>query len=64
MAGDMALVNTMIGITSILAGITSELIGVRPAIIVFATAAAFASVVYIFATAGIRKRLHTAQQLQ
>lgn len=64
MAGDMALVNTMIGITSILAGITSELIGVRPAIIVFATAAAFASVIYIFATAGIRKRLHTAQQLQ
>ena len=64
MAGDMALVNTMIGLTSILAGITSELIGVRPAIIVFATAAACASVVYIFATAGIRKRLHTAQQLQ
>jgi predicted MFS family arabinose efflux permease len=64
MAGDMALVNTMIGITSILAGITSELIGVRPAILVFASAAACASVVYIFATAGIRKRLHTAQQQQ
>ena len=64
MAGDMALVNTMIGFTSILAGLTSEFIGVRPAIMVFATAAACASVVYIFATAGIRKRLHTAQQQQ
>ena len=64
MAGDMALVNTMIGITSILAGITSEFIGVRPAILVFSSAAACASVVYIFATAGIRKRLHTAQQQQ
>ena len=64
MAGDMALVNTMIGLTSILAGLTSQFIGVRPAILVFATAAACASVVYIFATAGIRKRLHTAQQPQ
>lgn len=64
MAGDMALVNTMIGLTSILAGLTSQFIGVRPAILVFATAAACASVVYIFATAGIRKRLHTAQQQQ
>ena len=64
MAGDMALVNTMIGITSILAGITSEFIGVRPAILVFSSAAACASVVYIFATAGIRKRLHTAQLQQ
>ncbi len=62
MAGDMALVNTMIGLTSILAGLTSQFIGVRPAILVFATAAACASVVYIFATAGVRKRLHTAQQ--
>ena len=64
MAGDMALVNTMIGVTSILAGITSELVGVRPAILIFASAAACASVVYIFATAGIRKRLHTAQLQQ
>jgi len=64
MAGDMALVNTMIGLTSILAGLTSELIGVRPAILVFATVAAIASTVYIFSTASIRKRLHTAQQQQ
>ena len=64
MAGDMALVNTMIGLTSILAGLTSEFIGVRPAILVFATAAAIASTVYIFSTASIRKRLHTAQQQQ
>jgi len=54
----------MIGVTSILAGITSELIGVRAAILVFSSAAACASVVYIFATAEIRKRLHTAQQQQ
>jgi hypothetical protein len=64
MAGDMALVSTMIGVTSILAGITSELIGVRAAILVFASAAACASVVYIFATTEIRKRLQTEQQQQ
>ena len=57
MAGDMAMVNTMIGFTSILAGLTSQFIGVRPAIIIFAAAAAAASVVYLFATAGIIRRL-------
>ena len=62
MAGDMAMVNTMIGFTSILAGLTSQFIGVRPAIIIFAAAAAVASVVYLFATAGIIRRLRTSQQ--
>ena len=64
MAGDMAMVNTMIGFTSILAGLTSQFIGVRPAIIIFAAAAAVASVVYLFATAGIIRRLRneTPQQ--
>ena len=64
MAGDMAMVNTMIGFTSILAGLTSQFIGVRPAIIIFAAAAAVASVVYLFATAGITRRLRneTPQQ--
>ena len=64
MAGDMAMVNTMIGFTSILAGLTSQFIGVRPAIIIFAAAAAVASVVYLFATAGIIRRLRneTLQQ--
>ena len=57
MAGDMAMVNTMIGFTSILAGLTSQFIGVRPAIIIFAAAAAIASVVYLIATAGIIRRL-------
>ena len=57
MAGDMAMVNTMIGFTSILAGLTSQFIGVRPAIIIFAAAAAIASVVYVIATAGIIRRL-------
>ena len=63
-AGDMAMVNTMIGFTSILAGLTSQFIGVRPAIIIFAAAAAVASVVYLFATAGIIRRLRneTLQQ--
>ena len=56
-AGDMAMVNTMIGLTSILAGLTSEAIGVRHAIMVFAIAAAIASVIYLIATAGIRERL-------
>jgi len=59
MAGDMAMVNTMIGFTSILAGLTSQFIGVRPAIIIFAVAAAAASVVYLFATAGIIRRLRS-----
>lgn len=59
MAGDMAMVNTMIGFTSILAGLTSQFIGVRPAIIIFAAAAAVASVVYLFATAGIIRRLRS-----
>jgi predicted MFS family arabinose efflux permease len=59
LAGDMALVNMMIGLTSILAGLTSEAFGVRPAIIVFACAAACASVTYLLATAGIRRRLRT-----
>ena len=56
-AGDMAMVNTMIGVTSILAGLTSEAIGVRYAIMVFAIAAAIASVIYLIATASIRERL-------
>jgi len=64
MAGDMALVNLMIGCTSILAGITSELLGVRPAIIIFAVAAAIASVIYIVLTAGLRRSLHTEMQQQ
>ena len=64
MAGDMAMVNTMIGFTSILAGLTSQFIGVRPAIIIFAAAAAIASVVYLIATAEIIRRLRneTLQQ--
>ena len=64
MAGDMAMVNTMIGFTSILAGLTSQFIGVRPAIIIFAAAAAVASVVYLIATAGIirRQRNESLQQ--
>jgi predicted MFS family arabinose efflux permease len=64
MAGDMALVNLMIGCTSILAGITSELLGVRPAIIIFAVAAAIASVIYIVLTAGLRRSLRTEMQQQ
>lgn len=59
LAGDMALVNLMIGVTSILAGITSEIFGVRTAIIVFATAAACASTTYLIATAKIRESLRT-----
>ena len=59
LAGDMALVNLMIGVTSILAGITSEIFGVRPAIVVFATAAAIASTTYLMATRKIRQRLRT-----
>ena len=64
MAGDMAMVNTMIGFTSILAGLTSQFVGVRPAIIIFSAAAAVASVVYLIATAGIIRRLRneTLQQ--
>lgn len=59
LAGDMALVNMMIGVTSILAGIASEVFGVRPAIIMFAAAAAIASTIYLYATRSIRQRLRT-----
>lgn len=61
-AGDMALVNTMIAVTSLLAGGVSEAIGVRPTIVVFAGAAAVASLVYMTLTASIRRSLHTPQQ--
>lgn len=64
MAGDMAMVNTMIGVTSILAGLTSQALGVRQAIVVFALAAACASVTYLFATAGIRRRLRSVSPQQ
>lgn len=64
MAGDMAMVNTMIGVTSILAGLTSQFIGVRPAIIIFSAAAAVASIVYLIATAGIIRRLRNETRPQ
>ena len=63
LAGDMALVNMMIGVTSILAGLTSQAFGVRPAIVVFACAAACASMTYLWATTNIRRRLRTGQPL-
>lgn len=63
-AGDMALVNTMIACTSLLAGAVSQAVGVRPTIVIFSLAAACASTTYLFVTAGIRKRLHNAQRPQ
>ncbi len=62
LAGDMALVNTMIACTSLLAGAVSQLMGVRITIVIFAGAAAVASAIYIAATASIRRNLHTEQQ--
>ena len=63
LAGDMALVNTMIACTSLLAGAVSELVGVRLTIVIFAGAAAIASTLYLLTTATIRQRLRTEQQL-
>jgi MFS family permease len=62
LAGDMALVNTMIACTSLLAGLVSQAIGVRETIVVFSVAAAVASTVYLTATTGIRRRLRSGQQ--
>ncbi len=63
-AGDMALVNTMIACTSLLAGAVSQGVGVRPTIVIFSIAAATASTTYLLATSGIRKRLHNDQRPQ
>ena len=64
LAGDMALVNTMIACTSLMAGGVSQLLGVRSTIVIFAGAAAVASALYIAATSSIRRSLHneTPQQ--
>lgn len=61
LAGDFALVTLMLGITSVLAGLVSQAFGVRPTVIVFSLLAASASVTYLMATAGIRRRLRTPQ---
>ncbi|NBU16375.1 MAG: hypothetical protein EBS48_05055 [Actinobacteria bacterium] len=62
LAGDMALVNTMIACTSLLAGLVSQAIGVRETIVVFSAAAAVASTTYLTATTGLRRRLRSEQQ--
>lgn len=58
-AGDFALVTLMLGITSTLAGVVSEAIGVRPTVTVFSVLAAAASIAYLTATRGLRRRLRT-----
>ena len=63
-AGDMALVNTMIACTSLLAGGVSQAIGVRPTIIIFSLAAATASTTYLFATTAIRQKLRNEPRPQ
>lgn len=60
-AGDMALVNSMISLTSILAGLVSQVTGVRTTIVIFSCLAATASVAYLSATTALRRRLRTAQ---
>jgi predicted MFS family arabinose efflux permease len=62
LAGDMALVNTMIACTSLMSGAVSQLLGVRSTIVIFAGAAAVASALYIAATSSIRRSLHTSPQ--
>ena len=58
-AGDFALVTLMLGITSTLAGVVAEAIGVRPTVTVFSVLAAAASIAYLTATLGLRRRLRT-----
>lgn len=62
LAGDMALVNTMIACTSLLAGAVSQFAGVRPTIVVFSLAAAAASATYLSLTTPVRRRLRSEQQ--
>lgn len=62
LAGDFALVTLMLSVTSVLAGLVSQAFGVRPTVIVFSLLAATASVTYLAATSGIRRRLRTEQQ--
>ncbi len=58
MAGDFALITLMLGISSLLAGVVSDYIGARGTIAVFAILAIGASLIYIFATRGVRASLH------
>lgn len=62
LSGDFALVSLVIASTSIVAGLTSEAIGVRPAMMIFAGVAAFASTGYLAATRSLRLRLRSEQQ--
>lgn len=61
LAGDMALVNTMIACTSLLAGLVSQALGVRTTIMVFSLAAAVASATYLSLTTPIRRSLRSEQ---
>lgn len=57
LAGDFALITLSLGLSSLLAGVVSEIIGARATIAVFAMLAICASLIYLFATRGIRQNL-------
>ena len=56
-AGDFAMMTLVMSVTTTLVGVMSDAFGVRPAMTVFAVAAAVASVVYLNATRPLRRRL-------
>ncbi len=62
LAGDFALITLSLGLSSLLAGVVSEYIGARGTIAVFAVLAIFASLIYIFATRGVRASLRNVLQ--
>ncbi len=57
LAGDFALITLSLGLSSLLAGAVSEIIGARSTIAVFALLAICASLIYLFATRGVRQNL-------
>jgi MFS family permease len=56
-AGDFAMMTLVMSVTTTVVGVLSDAFGVRPAMTVFAAAAAVASVVYLNSTRSLRARL-------
>ena len=61
-AGDFAMMTMVMSVTTTVVGILSDTIGVRPAMSIFAAAAAVASVVYLNATRPLRRELAASRE--
>jgi hypothetical protein len=64
LAGDMAIAILVMGTSSFAAGILGELLPIRLAIAVIGATSGITAVVFLLATMGIRKRLHSEMQQQ